>query len=566
MATAGLSLNIFEKCLPAFTADIKPCSNVTTCNISPATKATLESFFHDGTYWKIFGALITAEFEINSCDVEINGLYELIMATRRDWSKKVNFVNLEEGLYEIKPYVMGAQKSVLNNEYWTFTNGQANGGNWQVDATSQSNMPLDTRWFNAPEVVFLFGKSSGGSAIETAYKLVSATVVGSVLRLVMTSQNSNSSMPSAKVGDPTSGYLIRGVGNIDSYESWCLEGPAMNLNKRVPFWIQRTRLATCDDQLFRRYQDALVRENALFRTFKNVDSVQRNQQLGNDFKKRMVNYFFYGKALANQDLTNYGSLETITSATPSALVLPGTGKCVGRRANAVGVIEQLWACGRGSDLQGNVLNLMEYFQGVLYDISRVRSPSDDGRIIIESWTGSRMAALIQAAMIKYYNKLANDKMVANLDFNGAAKQGSLGFWYRDYFLDYPVVCWRVSSHRYFDDLLTAATTAGSSFTATGNLLWTLDWSTMYMAILGSDRKVNNIGNIDKISQIDTGLACVMKFPENTYTLTETTFTNVVECPRANHIIRNMALTIPEHAGVSGPGSSTDYYGLYQSTT
>ncbi len=554
-----VSTNIFEKCLPAFTADIKACGTITTCNISPATKATLESFFHDGTNYKVFGALIHFEFELGSCDVEQNGLYDLIMATRKDWSQRRNLTNMDGGLYEIKPFVMGRRKSILNNEYWTVSNGQSSGGNWQVDVTSQTGIPLDVRWFLTPEVVFIFGKTAGGTATETAWKISSATLVGAVIRLVLVSQNTNSTMPAARLASPVTGYMTRGVGNINGYESFCLEGPGLNLEQRVPFWVQSTRWATCDDELFRKYQEALVKDNPYFATFKNVDAVEKNKQLGDDFKRKMVNYFFYGKALANQDLTNYGSLETISSATPSALVIPGSGRCVGKRANAVGVIEQLWECGRAADLQGQVLNLPEFFADILYDISRVRSPSDDGRILIESMTDSYFASLIQLAMVNYYVYQTAGKLQVTQPM--MAKQAVLGFWYREYELIYPVVTWRVLTHRYFDDRVTAARNVAAANEATGRQLWTLDWSDLFMAILGSREKTNVTGDINTLSGIDSNLACVMDYPKNTYKLMETEFTNVVQCPRRHYVLGNIAATVPEHRAPSIFGAH-DYYGVY----
>lgn len=554
---AQVSDNIFSRCLPAFTTDLKACGTLTTCDVQPATAATLESFFHDGSKYKVFGALIMAEFEINSCGVEQNGLYELIMSTREDYSKRVNWTDMDGGLYEIKPFVMGARKSILNNKYWTVSNGQANGGNWQVDVASQTNIPVDVRWFLPPEEVYIFGKTAGGTGTETAWKIVSSTVVGSIVRLVLTSLNTNSSMPAARLGNPVTGYLINGRGNINGYESWCLEGAALNLNQRVPFWIGETRMATCDDELFRKYQQALVKENAYFATFKNVDTVEKNRQLGNAFKEKVVNSFFYGKAYTNQNLTDYGSLESIT--VPSAtLNLPTAGRCVGKRANPVGIIEQLWECGRASDLQGQALNLVEFFEGPLYDISRVRSPGKDGRIVIESMTDEAFASKIQLAMVNYYNFHSGGKMQYTLPVNPTNQAAKLGFWYREYQLNYPNVLWRVTTHRYFNDRVEAAKIAGIE--ATGRVLWTIDWSDAYMAVLESNRRVNDIGDIAKLAQIDSTLACTMKYPSQTYTLTSMTTTNVLECPRRHFILQNISNDVPEHEA-SG-GAAGDYYGLY----
>lgn len=558
---AVVSDNIFSKCLPSFSVDFQPCGSLTLCNLLPANASTLESYFYDtnSSKFKVFGALIMAEFEMSACGVEQNGLFDLIMALRQDYSKRVNWTSMEGGLYEIKPFVMGRRKTILNNEYWTVSNGTTNGENWQVDVVSQTGVPADDRWFNPQEQVFIFGRSAGGTTTETAWKIVSRTTLSSIaVRLVLASLNSASLMPSSKIGNPTTGYLIRGVGNISDYESWCYEGPGLNLNQNAPFWVGTTRFVTCEDELFNKWRSALVRENAYFREFKDVDSVERNRQLGNDFKRRFVNSFFYSKPLSNQTLAGYQSLETITAASTGNLSIPGEGKCIGYRAQPIGVIEQLWECQRGADLQGQPLNLPEFFNNILYDIYRVRNRSGDGRYVIESITDSYFAAQIQLAMVNYFNYISGGKIQYTMPVNPDAQNSKLGFWYRKYQLIYPNVEWRVLSHPFFDDQVEAARQAGIE--ATGRVLWTLDWSDIELGVLESNRRVQTIGDIEKLGAIDSGLACVMKFPKNTYNMMSTTHTYVVRCPRKHFVLRNIAGTLPEHEAPVAP--TTDYYGVY----
>lgn len=557
------SLNIFHKCLPAFTQDLKACAgNLTLCNVLPATPATLESFFYDtaSQKYKVFGHLLMAEFEINACDVEQNGLYELLQSVRQDWSKRMTVTDMDGGLYDIRPYIMARQLSILNNEYWTVSAGTASGGNWQVDVTSQSGMPIDLRWFLPPERVYIFGTSATGTALETAWRIVSATVAGAGIRLVLASENTNSSMPASKLGNPVTGYLIRGAGNISDYESWCLEGPGLNLQKRVPFWLETTRLATCDDELFRKWERAIITgDNKFFETFKFVDAVEKNKQLGLDYKKKRVNDFFYGKPLANQTLNGVDSLETIEVETGTVVTgLPNEGRCVGKRANAVGIIEQLWECNRGADLQGQVLNLREFFNGPLYDMSRVRGRGKDGKIVIESMTDSYYASLIQLAMVDFFNVEMGGNARYVVDVKPESQSGSFGFWYRKYHLPYPNVEWRVLSHFAFDDMVEAARRVGQE--ASGTVLWTLDWSGLYEGVVASNRRASSIGDLEKLSAIDPTLACVLKYPKRSWTLTSVTKTNVVECPRASFVLRNIARVKPEPEGTSGILS--DYYGSY----
>lgn len=559
-----ISTNIFSKCLPAFTPDLKACAgNLTLCDVKPATPATLESYFYDtaSSKYLVFGHLLMAEFDINICDVEQNGLYELIQSTRQNYSKRLTITDMDGGLYEIRPYVMARQKSVLNNEYWTVSNGTANGGNWQVDVVSQTNMPNDTRWMLPPERVYIFGVSATGTTLETAWRIVSAAQLGSNgIRLVLASENTNSFMPASKTGNPTSGYLIRGAGNINDYESWCLEGPGLNLEKRVEFWIETNRFTTCDDELFQKWRMALIKgDNKYFETFKDVDASEKNKQLGLDYKKKQVNDFFYAKALPNQTLNTVDSLETIEVETGTVITgLPNEGRCVGKRANAIGIIEQLWQCGRGADLQGQPLNLAEFFEYVLYDLTRMRGKTADGKMIVETMTNSRMAALINQAMMKYASYQLDGKAQWVFNMERTAKQGPYGFLWRGYELVYPAgVEWRVLTHYYFDDLLDAARRAG--MTNTGNVMWTLDWSDFYEGIISSNRRTSTIGELEKLASLDPTLACVMKYPKRSWTLNSVTKTRVLECPKKHWVMRNMALTIPEH---EAPAGAIDYYGMY----
>lgn len=567
MAAASVSHNIFQKCLPAYGTDIKQCGTVTICDVQTVNASQLAEVFMANGNYRVLDALLLHDFEIKTCQTTQNGLYDFIMANKVDMSHKITKVNIANGKHLLMPFIQALQKSKINNEYWRVTAGNTSGieGDevWHVSVVSTTDMPGDARWFNERMRVYIDGVSAGGSATRTAWRVSRAVATGATVDLYLISENSGSFLGTTKAPTsagswPTAGLLIRGTPNVNAYEEWCEEGPGLNLNKLVPFWMEEIRNSLCTSSLYEQYRDMIIDNNPYYKQFADVPEVEKNAQLGADWQRRVVNTFWNNKALPNQDTTNWRSLETITTHSQDNLDLPGEGVCVGYRANAIGVYEQLAQCGRVRDLQNQVLNLQELFRA-LYEISRLRESNNQPSDSIDAFTDSEYASKIQLAMIRYFKMKSEDTMHMNVDITKAPTNAKFGFRYNSYVLDWPPITFNVVSHKYFDDKLAAARLISSTHEAAQRYLWIIDWSGIYPGIIASDRVVNKTGDLATRAAVDASYMCVMRVPTQMQTLTSMTWTVIVECPASSLILENISSDVPEHSGISDD-SIIDYYG------
>lgn len=546
---------LFSKCAPAISTNIKQCGTVTTCNAKPVTADELSSVFMKGNDYRVLEALLFHDFEIKQCATVQNGLYDFFMANKVSMNKTMQTKRRNSGLIEIAPFVLGRQFSPINNAYWIVSNGASSGQNWSVRVASSDNIPADVRSFPAGMRVFIDGKSTGGSATKTAWKVVSATLAGdgSYVTLVLSGQNAASHLDSDKLGSPVNGILRRGTPNVSDFEKFCAEQPAYLNWKDVPFWVETTRTSMCKSTLYDKWRK-LSLENPLYREYGDLDDIQKNKQLAADWQRRIVDTAFWSKALPGQNQNDYDALEEI-DAFPGVLNAGGDqilgvegGKCVGRRANVVGIYEQLAECGRITDLQGGVLNLPALFISI-YQMMRVREGNNHPNPkTFDLFTDSVFAELFNQAMIKYYNSKSDNTLRLTMDVNQQAKKAEFGFNYRSYTLFWPPgVTINIITHNFFDDWLTAAAIPSNSMGDTARVLWVLDFTGIYPGILASKRKSFRTGDLEKLAAINSDYACVMDVNTVEQTLTSMTWTMVVECPLGNLVIENIANTIPEHA-------------------
>lgn len=570
MAAATVSANIFQKCLPAYGTDIKQCGTVTVCDVQTVNEEQLAGvFMADGNY-RVLDALLMQDFEIKSCQIQQNGLYDFIMANKVDMSHKITKVNIGTGRYMIMPFIEALQKSRINNEFWRITAGNITGigagEDWHVNVISDTLMPADIRWFLTRARVYIDGVSAGGAATRTAWRVVRAVAngTGPSVDLYLASENAGSYLgttkaPVAAGSWPTTGLLVRGTPNVNDYEAWCEEGPGLNLNKLVPFWIETVRNSMCTSSLYEQYRDMIIDSNPYYKKFADVPEVEKNAQLGADWQRLIVNTFWSNKRIsASQNLTNWRSLEQVNTSNSSVLSIPGEGVCVGYRANAVGVYEQLAECGMVKDLLGQVLNLQELFKA-LYSISRLRESHGGVSDTIDAFTDSEFAAKIQQAMVRYFKLKSEDTMHMIVDITKAPTNSKFGFRFNSYVLDWPPIVLNIVSHKYFDDRIAAARAISATHANASRFLWIIDWAGIYPGILASERVVNRSGDLSARAAVDATYMCVMKVPTQTQTLTSMTWTIVVECPQSSLILENIADSIPEHSGISDDGA-IDYYG------
>jgi hypothetical protein len=569
----ALSANAFAKCAPNIGTNIKQCGTVGLCNARPLTSDDLTDAYTKSGEYRVMEALLMADMEIKMCEATQNGLYDFLMANKVNMSKKVIAHGRDSGLLQIAPFIKARQYSPINNEYWLFNSGGVSGQNWEVIVHSAGNVPVDVRSFPVGINVFLNSAGAGGAVSRTAWKVVTSTLEGDdEIALVLESSNANSNLDPDKIDStPQEGYLTVGGNNVSDYEKECQEKPAYMTKKLVPFWVKTRRYSFCKSSKYDQYRALMMANNPLYREFGDVPDIERNRQLAMDFQKSFVQDFFWGKPLANQNMADYDQLEDITTdpgdlyAADSATHLGAEGDiCVGKRAEPVGVYEQLAECGRVVDLLAMQLNLPAVFQA-FYDIIRVRSSQGNNNRIIDVFTDSVTAELINRAMIAYYASKSADHngdstLRLTMDASGfsLAKKADFGFLYRSYPLFWPAgVTMNVLTHYAFDDEIAVATDAGIPDSA--RRLWILDFSGIYPGIIASNRVVHNTGDLKTLATVNNDFACVMKVHTKQQTLNSQTDTTIVECPGGNLIIENFSSEVPditETPGLRYPSSTT----------
>lgn len=571
----SISSNIFSRCLPAIGSNVNECGAVTLCSVVTAHTDELTSIFTDGSgNFRDLHALLATQFEIKACGAKTNGLFDFLMANKKMVGQKVIKTPLGPGNSEISPFIMASQHSVINSEYWSLKNLWNNGsGTYTIHVNSRASIPLDDRWFVPGMNIYVHARSSSGTALRGSFKVVSAQVSSfggsSTILITATAENdtlgwvAKAAFSGFTGGSPLSaGVVIRGSANVQDVERWCYNRPALNDRKHVPFWWETDRYTMCTDDLYEAWFKRLQDGNEYFKLFGDVDSTQRNKQLGDMFQREWLNKFFWNKRIStNQTLGLYRNLSQVNTASNSVqgLYVPGEGRCVGRKANAIGVYEQLAECGQVFDLQNQQLNLVELFEQLIYPIWRARGDQGIPNDTIEVFTDSYTASQIQRGMIQYYDTRSDGLARFMIDTKQvmSGQMGMLGFSFDEYKLQYPQVKLRIVTNNFFDDFATAMSLESQA--SAGRFLWILDFSSIYPGIITSNSKKHTTGDIEKLAAVDQDFACVMANPTQQVQLNSLTWTAIVECPATSAIVENFDITrIP-----AGDAGQTPYTDLYQ---
>lgn len=566
--------NLFNRCAPAVSTNIESCGAVTACTAKQVTSADLATIYgsSDSTY-RILGNLVSADFLGKAVGVRQNGLYDFLQANKRVMGgKRLSVQQVNGGLWEISPFIKMGRKRQLNTEYWTVRMNQVIPGmgydqiqNISVKIYSQGTAPADPRWFPPGLRVFVNGRNPGSPGGDTTYRLafevVTATETGTdqygkfiIATLkpqnqasVFRSSSSDAIQKKSKIPTPMAigdslGLLLRGTPNVSDYESFCAEIPGLNNNQLLPFWIETTRYSICEDELTQKYLSALRDSNPFFKEFGDVPQVELNRQIIEDYQRRYANAFFFNKPLPNQTLAAYDQLSQIVVPSTSSLNIPIEGKCIGRKANATGIYEQLGECGRVVDLEAETLDLNKLFNS-LYRLQREREAAGTKADIIELFTDSFYANQFIIGMVNYFKtKYGSDVFRLTMQLNQGGEQGPFGFRFYKFTLDYPQVELRIVTHRMFDDMLAAHKAAG--FESSGRMLWAIDWQNVYQGIIDSNTVTNKTGDLKQLAAVDDSYACVMKVPSRTTKLTSTTYTAVLEAETTSFVLENLGSAAP----------------------
>ena len=570
----AISANIFSKCSPAIGNNVNECGAVTLCDVITAESDELTSIFTDGSgHYRDLRALLATQFEIKACGAKVHGMYDFLMSNKKMLGNKRIVTPLGPGNSEISPFVMAKQSSVINAEYWSVASLSVTAGVYSIQVRSRTSVPLDERWFVPGMNVFVFARSSAGTALRGSFLVTGSTPSSSggnsTILVTATSQNdtlgwgAKAAFSGFSSGSAlTQAFLVRGTANVQDVERWCYNRPALNDRKHVAFWYQTDRHTMCTDQYYEAWFKRLQEGNEYFKLFGDVDATQRNRQLGDIHQREWLNSFFWGKRIStNQSLSSYRSLNQVTSASNSSagLYLPNEGRCVGYKANSIGAYEQLAECGRVFDLQNQRISLIELFEQLLYPIYRARGDQGIPNDTIEIFTDSYTAKQFQRGMVEYYDNISDGLARFNFEMKikemATEKSGQLGFRFREYDLDYPEVKLRIVTNPFFDDMASAATAEGIG--SAGRFLFILDFSSIYPGIITSNRKVHRTGDIEELAKVDRDYACVMENPTQEVSLNSLTWATIVECPETSAIIEGFSVTQPP----SGT-TSTYPYDLY----
>ena len=557
----AISPNIFAKCSPAIGTNIKQCGSVTICDAAVVTADNIADIFQDSEgNFRIMDSLADYQLEVRACGATQVGMFDFLMANRVNWSKRIN-MDKTPGLVHIRPFVLARRKWPINNKYWSVSGGTSAGaGDWRVDVSSPTGIPFDVRSFIADEYVYIQSQSDAGSLSETMWKIVSATALSSTSgRIHLNSLNAGSFLDADKLTNPVTGWLVRGTNNKDTTESFCNQPPSYNTNSDYPAWFGTSRATSCKSQFYDEWRQALLKGgNSYFSNYQDVPEAEVNRQDGVDFQNRMAYDAFYSKPLVNQTLTTYDQLEEITTAASAYLDVPSASRCRGRRANVVGILEQLAECDRVADLQGGQLILSDLFRS-LYLILRSRQSNGDMSNMIDLFMDTTTASRFHAAMVAYYNEQNSGLLRVNMSLGGdykinnpaQIKQAKFGFSYRQYPLEWPQgLTINVVTHFFFDDLVTQATVINN--VSLGRNIWILDFQGIYPFTVATDRTVTKT-NPAALQGIDATYACTPKILTEEQTLSSFTWGMHVECPRASLILENVGEAIPD--AVSDDGSS-----------
>ena len=560
--------NIFSKILPAIRTNLPTCGLLTVCNAVTPLPSELDSIFQDGAgNYRVMEGLFMYQLELNACQIVQSNLFNFITANAKvDLKHKISAEMISSGLYRIRPYILAKRINPINNNYWNVASGAAcnNDGTpnaaglyWSVVVTSPTNIPMSAQWFNQPERVFIRSITSGGTMTNTAWLVVSSTVdaSGSFITLVLQSQNSQSFLPSTALTNPVTGLLMRGTANVSDYESFCQRPPGLITSNLDEFWIETTRDATCEDEMYLKWRELVYANNPLYATFFDLTTVEYNKQSGEDFQRRFVSTFFWNKALQYQTIQNVESLQDQYTV---PLIGESGSRCVGKRANAIGVYEQHAQLNRIVDCQGAQLNLPALFEQ-LYYIQRVRRDSGANKAVCEMFEvmmPSQFFPAFNQAMLKYYKDQSNGMLQLFQDVNKQGWQESpMGFVYTDFPIIYPMKATiRVVTDLFFDDWFAANYNAGNQ--DAGRVLWIMDWSRIYMGLFASERVVNKTGVLSQLAAVDPTYACVMRVPTRTTVLTSWMWTCICECPQGNLILENFSGDVPEPSVKQGTYPAT----------
>lgn len=607
--------DFWNKCRPTIGNNLRECGTVTLCNAIPMESGDAQGLYMqqqtDGGYsFRVMDHLFTHDFEIAMCESIQNSMADFLMSLKQPMNTRISTRRLQGGELEIAPFITARQYSPINDAFWLVIDARGYSSVYDsstyasadlvVEIISSTNIPWDAGNFPPGIRVYINGATVGGTATHTAWQVLGAGLDSAGAQMIyLQGQNAGTFLASLAVTPPGSasapvkGWLVRGGPNVSDFEKWCYEMSTYTYWHDVPFWVETMRTTMCKSTQYEKWRALVAKTNRFYAEFYYLTETEKNRQLDADWKKRVVNTAFWGKALsAGQTLGSYANTPATTSAQysnpayglPTIAAFAGIldangnqilgsdgGTCVGRRANAVGWYEQMAQCGRVMDIGNQKLYLSALFEEI-YNMYRVRkSQGKKNPHIFDCFTDSRFAKVFNDGMIGYY--LANLQGAGRIEIpisgvnvaqrdpqtQGPAKVANFGFTFRAYELIWPAgIIINIISHEYFDDLVTVAKQSGME--SVGRVFWILDFTRFYPGIIATNSQEWETGKLANLAQIDESYACVLAVNTKRQKLTSMMWTLVCECPTGSLMLEDLALVAPDPttvvAGLTYPGSTT----------
>lgn len=567
------------------------CGTITRADVAHLTPAQLESLFAPSGLFADMDAWFRTQIELKACGTKTNGMYEWIMSGMERVDKNlITKEKIQKGPGLLYPFIKARQESVINTDFWAVVTGAANSaytgdapttavgtgtagplttaqkalgaaGDRVVRVVNRYGVDLDEKWFTPAMRVHIFTRTAGVSG-DGQWKVLASAVADdrSYVDILVTSENAGSSATYSTT--PTAGVLLPGINNVNDYENWCYNRPTVDGRKIVPFFYQTFRRQRCVDSEYRKIYARLIESNEAFKAFGDLDMAERNAQDERNAQKEFVHAFFFNKPIsANQTLALWQSLESISTVS-GATIDPGTGgKIIAKRANFVGVKEQLRQCDRYRDLGGQNLNFYEFLDE---NYRLMRSRESQGRNVtdIDWYTDSITSAQLQTAYLAYLKKESLEQLRLNVPPDGRDKYG-WGFFWTSMRVKRPMgININIVTHHFFDDQLSAFDR--ESIAGSGRMLLGLDigkGGSIFYGMIESFRANRTTGQIDDLARLDSTFACTLKnitFERTLYSETGSVF---VGCPSNSLWIQGLGDGVPSTLGPTS-GSAGTYTDLY----
>lgn len=552
------------QCDIAITNSYDTQGSLTKSAIKGLTPTEVKALFTDGTQWHEMTAMLRTQFEMAACGVRRFGLYDWIMSSNRPgMGKLIQTLKRDKGSSLVQPFIMGRQMSVVNQDYWVITTGYATGSYTPgttgplssiagvdriIRVVAAYGVPLDEKYFLPKHQIYILNLSGGGSALMGQWSVVEAAVSddGSYMDIALDSLNSSDT--STVDETPTTGLVLVGINNVHDVEKYCYNPVNVNPIKFVPFWYQPRRRMRRVDSSYMEVFEKLMQDNQWFAQFQDIPLAERNRQDELNDQKQMVNSWFFGRpyglAQRLEGSPFWTSLPQILSLS-GASIDPGTGgQLQAYRANMIGIYPQMQACNRVNDLQGQPLNIRTWAETQIYNVYRSRTSQGRPARSIDVYCDSITSDQFMVAFIAYAKGKLGDIVriqvpeasgLNAMPYQVSEGANEWGFQWRSFRLYRPLgVTVNIITHEFFDDLLNTFTNLSTGQQSDrGRFLLTLDigkGGSIYPAVLGSNRKVYETGQIEQLAKIDSSFSCVMENPTIRTTATSEIQTMIVECP------------------------------------